>query len=69
MRVLPEILPFEADFNRDRITDILDVGILSEVWLTDNAYRDIAPRRGGDGTINLYDLGILAMHWMENNNQ
>ena len=69
MRVLPEILPFEADFNRDRITDILDMGILSEVWLTDNAYRDIAPRRGGDGTINLYDLGILAIHWMENNNQ
>lgn len=69
MRVLPEILPFEADFNRDRITGIPDVGILSEVWLTDNSYRDIAPRRGGDGTINLYDFGILAMHWMKNNTQ
>lgn len=69
MHVLPEILPFEADFNRNRITDILDVAILTEVWLSDNAYRDIAPRRGGDGTVNSYDFGILARHWMEGNNQ
>jgi PhoPQ-activated pathogenicity-related protein len=69
MRVVPEILPFEADFNRDRVTDILDMGILSEVWLSDNVYRDIAPRRGGDGTINLYDFRILALHWMEDYRQ
>jgi PhoPQ-activated pathogenicity-related protein len=68
MRVIPEILPFEADFNRDRATDILDLAILSQVWLTDNAYRDISPRRTGDGTVNLYDLGILALHWMEDYN-
>ncbi|MHC4462661.1 MAG: PhoPQ-activated protein PqaA family protein [Planctomycetota bacterium] len=69
MRVLPEILPFEADFNRDRMTDILDLAILSEAWLTRNAYRDIAPRRGGDGTVNLYDFGVLALHWLEDNKE
>ena len=69
MCVLPEILPFEADFNRDRITNIFDLSILSEVWLTGNIYRDIAPRRGGDGTVNLYDFGLLALHWMEDYSQ
>jgi PhoPQ-activated pathogenicity-related protein len=69
MRVLPEILPFEADFNRDRMTDTLDLAIFSQAWLTGNAYRDIAPRRGGDGTVNLYDFEILALHWMEDNRQ
>jgi PhoPQ-activated pathogenicity-related protein len=65
MVVLPEILPFEADFSRDRSTDMLDLAIFTEAWLTDNAYRDIAPRRGGDGIVNLPDLAILASHWFE----
>jgi PhoPQ-activated pathogenicity-related protein len=65
MCVLPEILPFEADFNRDRVTNTHDLSIFSEVWLTGNVYRDIAPRRGGDDTVNFYDLMILAQHWME----
>ena len=69
MRVLPEMLPFEADFNRDRITGTLDLAILSDVWLTGNTYRDIAPRRGGDGTIDFYDFGILASHWLEDYSQ
>ena len=65
MCVLPEMLPFEADFNRDRVTDTLDLSIFSEVWLTGNIYRDIYPRRGGDSMVNFYDLGIFALHWME----
>ena len=69
MHVLPEILPFEADFNRDRLTDILDLAILTEFWLSDNTYRDIAPRRGGDGMVNSYDFGVLGQHWMEGNDQ
>jgi len=69
MCVLPEILPFEADFNRDRVTNIFDLSILSEVWLTGNVYRDIAPRRGGDGIVNFYDLEVLAQHWMEDYSQ
>jgi PhoPQ-activated pathogenicity-related protein len=65
MVVLPEILPFETDFSRDRNTDMLDLAIFTDAWLTDNAYRDIAPRRGGDGIVNLPDLAILASHWLE----
>jgi PhoPQ-activated pathogenicity-related protein len=65
VRVLPEVLPFEADLNRDRATDVLDLGILSDVWLTDNVYRDIAPRHGGDGMIDLNDFGLIGLHWME----
>ena len=65
MRVLPEILPYEGDFDRDRITDVNDLMILSGVWLTENVYRDIAPRMGGDGIINLEDFGVFALHWLE----
>ena len=64
MVVLPEILPYEADFNRDTITDIKDLSILTEVWLTENDYRDIAPRRGGgDGIINFNDFANFGLHW------
>lgn len=65
MRVLPEMLPFEADYNRDRATNTLDLVIFSDVWLTDNTYRDIAPRRVGDGIINFYDVVIFASHWLQ----
>jgi PhoPQ-activated pathogenicity-related protein len=65
MMVLPEVLPFEADFSRDRNTDMLDLSIFSEVWLTDNPYRDIWPRRGGDGIVDLFDLDVFLSHWLE----
>ena len=64
MVVVPEILPYEADFNRDTITDIQDLSMLTEVWLTEDDYRDIAPRRGGgDGIINFNDFAIFGLHW------
>jgi PhoPQ-activated pathogenicity-related protein len=69
MMVVPELLPFEADLNRDRLTDLLDVVIFSEAWLTDNSYRDLWPRRGGDGIVDFKDFGILDTHWMEEDNQ
>jgi len=65
LRVVPEILPFEADFNRNQMTDIFDLAILSEVWLTENDYRDIAPRRVGDGIVNLSDFAVMGMHWLQ----
>jgi PhoPQ-activated pathogenicity-related protein len=65
MVVLPEMLPFEADFSRDRNTDMLDLAIFTDAWLTENVYRDIVPRHGGDGIVNLPDLAILASHWLE----
>ena len=68
MMVLPEILPYEADFNRDTITDAKDLEILADVWLTENDYRDISPRRGpGDGIINFKDFANFSVHWLSNN--
>jgi len=65
MRVLPDVLPFEADLNRDRITDILDMGIFGDVWLSGNVYRDIWPRRGGNGVVDFMDFALSGMHWLE----
>ena len=65
MVVLPEMRPFEADFSRDRITDTFDLSIFADVWLTGNAYRDIAPRRGGDGFVDLLDFSVFTTHWLE----
>lgn len=65
VRVLPEVLLFEADLSCDGTTDVLDMAILSDAWLSDNAYRDIAPRRGGDGIIDLDDFGVIGLHRTE----
>jgi PhoPQ-activated pathogenicity-related protein len=65
MMVLPEVRPFETDFSRDRTTDLLDLVIFSEYWLTGNPYRDLFPRRGGDGLVNLNDLTLFGQHWLE----
>jgi len=65
LRVLPETLPFEADFNRDTLTDVLDLVVFNETWLTENDYRDIAPRRTGDGIVNLHDFALLRSHWLQ----
>ena len=65
MRVLPEVRPFEADFNRDTFVDSFDLLILADVWLSGNVYRDISPRRGGDDIIDMGDFAIFASHWLQ----
>jgi PhoPQ-activated pathogenicity-related protein len=65
MRVLPEMRSYEGDFDRDTITDALDLAVLGDVWLTENVYRDVYPRRSGDGTINFGDFDIFGLHWLE----
>ena len=64
MRVLPEVRPFEADLSRDRITDVMDLAILAENWLSITPYYDIMPRRTGDGIINLAEVGVFSLHWL-----
>jgi PhoPQ-activated pathogenicity-related protein len=65
MIVLPDTLPFEADYNRDTFTDGLDLDIFADNWLTENDYRDISPRRGiGDGIINFNDFANFGFHWL-----
>ncbi len=61
--VVPQDRPFETDFNRDRITGPADLTVFCGNWLTENAYRDIWPRRGGDGLVNLMDFALLGAHW------
>jgi len=65
IHVLPEVRPFEADFNRDRETGLVDLMVLGNNWLTDNPYRDIVPRRYGDGIINFNDYSVFALHWLQ----
>lgn len=64
MRVLPEVRPFEADFDRNRQIDTADLMILADNWLTDTPYYDIIPRRGGDGVLNLGDFAAFGLHWL-----
>jgi PhoPQ-activated pathogenicity-related protein len=61
--VLPQERPFEADFNRDHATDLRDLMVLCQNWLTNNSYRDIWPRRQGDAAVNFMDFALLGMHW------
>jgi len=65
MRVVPEIRPFEGDLSRDRATDLQDLAILAENWLGPIAYYDMMPRRTGDSIINLAELGLFALHWLD----
>ncbi|MHC4619999.1 MAG: PhoPQ-activated protein PqaA family protein [Planctomycetota bacterium] len=69
MRILPATLPYEGDWNRDGATDVLDLAVLSEVWLTDNAYMDLVPRRTGDGIVNFRELTLLGRHWLEGSSE
>ncbi|MEN6386231.1 MAG: PhoPQ-activated protein PqaA family protein [Phycisphaerales bacterium] len=66
MVVVPEIMPFEADYNRDTFIDNKDLSILANTWLTENDYRDISPRRGiGDGILNFSDFANFSIHWLD----
>ncbi|MCF7954289.1 MAG: hypothetical protein K9M75_00665 [Phycisphaerae bacterium] len=53
-----------GDFDFSGQTNITDLKILTQSWLTNEPVLDIAPN-GGDGTINLLDLAILAKHWQQ----
>ena len=61
--ILPQERPFETDFNRDRATDLRDLMVFCENWLTNNSYRDIWPRRQGDAAVNFSDFALLGTHW------
>ncbi|NLH18001.1 MAG: hypothetical protein GX455_15605 [Phycisphaerae bacterium] len=67
LRVVPESCPFEADFTRDRNTDLSDLMILCGVWLQDSPYYDLMPRRMGDAIVNLNDFSVFSQRWMEGN--
>ena len=58
-----------GDFNRDCYVDVKDLEQVAEVWLLEvesgdkyNLYRD--DDVAGFGTVNFYDLAILADNWL-----
>lgn len=67
MRVIPEVRPFEADWTRDRMTNMADISVLGENWLLNAPYYDVMPRRNGDGIINLGEMSVFSLHWLQEN--
>ena len=63
IRVLPETLPFIADFNRSGIVDSSDLMIFNQFWLTDDCVRDVSPLYG-DEFIDLFDFSTIENHWL-----
>ncbi len=64
MNVWPPTLPYETDFNQDRLTDLADFAIFTSSWLSDTPFADIVPRYGGDNTVDLNDLTLFPTHWL-----
>ena len=63
-----------GDFNRDCVVDVDDLDQASDVWLLEvvsddkyNLFRD--DDLAGFGTINFYDLAILADNWLQTSYQ
>jgi L-ascorbate metabolism protein UlaG (beta-lactamase superfamily) len=54
-----------ADFNGDRIVNLLDFSKLAQHWLQNESSVDIAPAPVGDGKIDYKDLTVLSEHWLE----
>jgi len=63
VRVLPETLPFAADFDRSGVIGPADLVHFSQFWLTDDCVRDLFPIYGDD-MVNLYDFGVVENSWL-----
>lgn len=44
-----------------------DITILAENWLTPAPCCDIVPRRSGDAILNIQELALFSLHWLESN--
>ncbi len=53
---------FEGD---DCDVDLGDFGVLANNWQTNNPATDISPYLDPDGVIDLGELMVLALHWLE----
>ncbi|MFK7887554.1 MAG: right-handed parallel beta-helix repeat-containing protein [Gammaproteobacteria bacterium] len=47
----------DPDLNNDGVVNIIDLGLMREVFFTDNADADL----NGDGVVNVTDLGLLRV--------
>jgi hypothetical protein len=61
-----EIGPAYSDINDDCKLDLSDYAILASQWLESPGApsADIAPPPGGDGIVDIYDLGLLTESWL-----
>ena len=41
------------------------MGILSDVWLTEDLYMDLVARRAGNGIVNFQEMMLVGRHWLE----
>ena len=60
--VVPDYLPYAADFDFDGDIDPVDLSILSTFWLSEAMLADIMPI-DGDGFVNMFDFSLLAKNW------
>ena len=54
-----------GDITLDGKTDIEDIMVMAQLWLSSEEQADIFPANG-DGIVNLLDFEVLAKHWLDN---
>lgn len=54
-----------GDFDSDGDVDFTDLKELVDYWLQQEPSVDIAPLPSGDDIVNMFDLALLADHWLE----
>jgi hypothetical protein len=55
---------YSGDFAGGCDVDMLDLAVLAENWLSNNAALDIAPYLEPDGVIDLKEFAVLAENWL-----
>ena len=61
-----QIIPWlSGDFGGNGIIATDDLILLSQFWLQNNPYYDIAPVPNGDGRVDLNDFMLLAKMWLD----
>ena len=59
--------PLIVDFNGDGIVNFRDFCGLANCWGANTAAMDIGPRPFGDGVVDIFDVSVLADHWLDDN--
>ncbi len=60
--VVPDYLPYAADFDFDGDIDSVDLSKFSSYWLTGDPFADIVPV-DGDGVVEMADLSMFGKNW------
>jgi L-ascorbate metabolism protein UlaG (beta-lactamase superfamily) len=63
LETCPGVTQRLVDLNLDGVVDFTDYGLLTNSWLRNDSYFDIAPAIG-DGLVDWKDLTVLADNWL-----